>query len=140
MQASARFRPRLTCAHIAGDAEHNEQHGCGEPSGTEFENTFDLDREPAFRDYRELVNAYVIRRRAKLPTEACVIGLIGPDRLKHAWVVWSKGREIILLEGGDTDLRISRRRLRIPADVVNRETELKGSTIPDSAVRPSVRD
>jgi hypothetical protein len=97
----------------------------GEP---EFENTFDLDREPAFRDYRGLVNAYVIRRRAKLPTEACVIGLIGPDRLKHAWVVWSKGREIILLEGGDTDLRMSRRRLRIPADVVDREAELKGST------------
>jgi hypothetical protein len=95
---------------------------------TEFRDSFDLSTEAAFADYRKAVTKYLGERRAKVPADVCVIGLRAEDGFKHAWVLWPQGRQIILWEGDGSDLRTSRRRLRIPADVVNTEKDLKGST------------
>jgi hypothetical protein len=94
----------------------------------EFSNTFDMATDPAFRDYRKVVTDYVRHRGGRRPGEVCVIGLVDESGWKQAWVIWPKGRQIILWEGNEPDLSMTRGRIRIPKDVVKDESEVRGST------------
>jgi hypothetical protein len=93
-----------------------------------FDQTFDLDGDPDFRDYRKVIRQYVLSQRLRLPTEACVVGLVVEGGGRLAWVLWPKGRRVILWEGEATDLAMAHRTIRIPADVVRDESEVNGST------------
>ena len=89
---------------------------------------FDIKSDPDFRNYKRILTEFVRARRSRVGNDFCVLGYVTSDNLKSAWVIWRQGREIILWEGQDGDLALSRRVINLKSDVVPTDGDVHGST------------
>jgi hypothetical protein len=90
--------------------------------------TFKVSDDKEFSGYREPLVAYLRNRHTTTLARVCILGEQGADGSKWAWVIWPKGRKMILWGGGDSSMISSRRILDLKRDVVASEPEVKGST------------
>lgn len=89
---------------------------------------FDVRADAAFQHYEDIIRVFLKSARVGKQADFCVLGQIASDGTKSAWISWRQGRQIILWDGGESDLRQSRRKILIDKDVVNTEDELRGSS------------
>lgn len=90
--------------------------------------TFPLDSDPSFKHYRVAILRYLTSQKARSNAEICALGQESADGTRLAWVIWNAGRVMILWDGGDQDLRHSRRIIRLNKDVVTSDADVLGST------------
>ena len=90
--------------------------------------TFDISSDTDFRNYETVIRRFIRRHHPEKAHDFCVVGYVAGDGSKLAWVLWRQGRQIILWEGGDAGLEMSRRKLDLRTDVVKSESEINGST------------
>jgi hypothetical protein len=58
----------------------------------------------------------------------CILGEQAADRSKWAWVIWQRGKTMLLWGGGESSMTSSRRILDLTRDVVAAEADMHGST------------
>jgi DNA-nicking Smr family endonuclease len=90
--------------------------------------TFDITSDADFKNYKNLIGQFARKHRPRAANDFCTVGYVAQDNSKLAWVIWRQGREIILWEPQETDLDLSRRKIKLGRDVVNAESDLHGST------------
>lgn len=89
---------------------------------------FDIAKDADFANHQQVISQYIRKRQTMKSTQVCLLGKTAADSSKLAWVIWDAGQEIILYEPGDTDLKLSRRKLNLKKDVVENEAALNRST------------
>ena len=89
--------------------------------------TFDLASDPHFVNYKGVVESFARSKKIHGPAEFCVVGYLAGDT-KLAWVIWQKGHQIILWDGGHAPLALSRRTIDLRKDVVKTQSEVGTST------------
>ncbi|WP_338848056.1 hypothetical protein V8J88_04480 [Massilia sp. W12] len=89
---------------------------------------FDISNDADFSNHQQVIRQYIQKRQTTKSTQVCLLGKLAADSSKLAWVIWDAGQEIILYEPGETDLKLSRRKLNLKKDVVENEAALHGST------------
>ena len=95
---------------------------------TSAEPVLDIASTPAFANFRQLIDAYMQRKKPKGAQDFCVVAYTYSDQSQAAWVIWKQGNKLILWEPGDDALSHSRRILDLKHDVVDSENDLHGST------------
>jgi len=94
---------------------------------TVYPEVFNVTTDKNFSSYRQSVVDFLKSQHVHKTNNICILGEKYTDGTKSAWIIWNEGKKLILWDGGDEPLSISRRILNLNKDVVSDETDINGS-------------
>ncbi|GEM_PF-670760 len=88
---------------------------------------FDVTTDSNFFPYHKLLVDFLKFQRVHKINNICILGEEFTDRTKSAWIIWYEGKKLILWDGHNEPLSVSRRILDLDHDVVPDIPDINGS-------------